>query len=332
MARTARRGFTLVELLVVITIIGILIGLLLPAISNTREAARRMDCSSRIKQLGLAATNYHSARRSFPPGYLAVVPPAAPALDNTDTNQYVGLIPYLLPYSEGNVVYKMIDPNMLKVDQMDQPWWADLSASNAAQTRIASLTCPSAPDMQPTKGKYAFLVYYEFPAGWADVGWATFGANPPNPADVQYYNQLGLTNYLGCAGWVGQNGDAFYDHYRGVFTVRSRVRISDIKDGASKTLLMGEGLGQLTYDESTGDYTKVTGSELWYGYTWMGCGALVTVGGLGDGTFYQFGSRHAGLVNFCFADGSVRTLAKEISADVLKSLSGIADSDSVTPP
>jgi len=332
MARFARRGFTLIELLVVITIIGILIGLLLPAISNTREAARRMDCSSRLKQLGLAATNYHSARRSFPPGFLAGVPAAPPPLDSTDHNQYVGLIPYLLPYAEGNVVYKMIDPNMLRVDKPDTFWWADPSTGNAAQTRIASLLCPSAPDMQPTKGKYAFLVYYEFPAGFADVGWATFDANPPNPDDVQYYNQLGMTNYLGCSGWCGQNGDPFFDHYRGVFTVRSRIRISDIKDGASKTLLMGEGVGQLTYDTTSGDPTKLTGSELWYGYSWMGCGALVTVGGLSDGVFYQFGSRHPGLVNLCFADGSVRALAKETTPNVLMSLSGIADGDPVSPP
>jgi prepilin-type N-terminal cleavage/methylation domain-containing protein len=314
MARLARRGFTLIELLVVITIIGILVGLLLPAISSTREAARRTDCQSRIRQIAMAALNYHSARRSFPPGFLGMVPTAKPDLNKR--LQWTGLMPFLLPYFENKMLDQRIGSVYRQVDRVDVgPWWTSDSEWATAQTRLGLLLCPSAPDARPTQGTFALVATY-FDPNTPSLIWvtATYFKNGDGG------EQLALTDYMGCAGAFGHVNNPYADRYQGVFYNRSKTTISSIRDGASKTLFFGEVVGN--YDAN--DYT--------IGFSWMGCGAMPTGGGLSDGSWDQFGSRHPGIVMFSTADGAVHPLAKEIDGDLLNSIAGINDGDPVAVP
>ena len=305
------RGFTLVELLVVIAITGILIALLLPAVQQSREAARRIDCSNKLKQLGLAALNYHNAHRMFPPGYLGVVPPVPIDVNNIN-DQYIGVIPFLLPYFENKSVYEIVDHTLLNVTQSLPPWWASDSTWNAAQYRLNDLLCPSTPVDDPPHDTTALLhTYFDASAIWLFV--PTF--TPPDNT------QLGLTHYVGCAGEYGVINLPYYDRYRGVFTNRSQTSIRQITDGTSKTLLFGEAIGNLN------------GGVLNVGFSWMGSGAMPTGWGLGEiAAWYQFSSQHPQTVTFCYADGSVHGVSKQIATDVLNSLGGISDGNAVNVP
>ena len=104
--RHHRRGFTLIEVLVVFAIIGILIGLLVPAVQKVRESANRMSCQNNLKQIGLAVHGYHDNKQKFPPGSNNGMPVPLTAPRTT----------YLLelyPYLEQETTYRRWDPNVL---------------------------------------------------------------------------------------------------------------------------------------------------------------------------------------------------------------------------
>ena len=137
------------------------------------------------------------------------------------------------------------------------------------------------------------------------------GARFPDAAG----NPLGRANYLGVAGAVGVTGNAQWDYWHGVFTNRSMNDFRSITDGTSNTLMFGESAGGVDSDQ---DPTL-------FAFAWFGCGSMGTAWGLQGELWYQFNSRHPGVVQFCTADGSVRGVHLEIDLETFKALSGIED-------
>ena len=137
---SSKKGFTLVELLVVIAIIGILVGLLLPAVQSAREAARRMQCTNNLKNLGLAQQNHHDAHKMFSPSCLDLRWKGA--LENGHTWDRLSWVTTTLPYIEQTALYELIVPFH---KQGGVPWGAG-PANNAASPygqNIPLLRCPS---------------------------------------------------------------------------------------------------------------------------------------------------------------------------------------------
>jgi prepilin-type N-terminal cleavage/methylation domain-containing protein/prepilin-type processing-associated H-X9-DG protein len=196
------RGFTLVEALVVIAILGILISLLLPAVQAARESARRLQCANHLKQLGLGLHHYVSAQGSFP---------GLGATPQTNFSVQARILPYLELPALGRAM-DFRQPLMLGGGGSAQ---VNPVQAVAAQTVVPILLCPS-------DGNHP-----EFP------GFLFFA--PPGGASAG-------TNYVVCGGsGTGTYYDLRYPS-DGMFWSKSGIRFKDLSDGASRTLMMSESL------------------------------------------------------------------------------------------
>ncbi len=303
-----RTAFTLVELLVVITIIGILIALLLPAVQAAREAARRMQCTNNLKQISLAMHNYHAAHGMLPFGArlrdsvspLQSVPNGGGTGTWVDDNSWYASI---LPYVEQTGVAELIDYDLL---------WTHSDNEPARKVKVALFGCPSDGLREQS---------------WSDPNFSMLRGN--------YVVNFGNTNY-------GQSDKSGVEFKGAPFSFRESARFADIRDGLSNTLMMAEVINPLS-TAIIGSFSTSKGGQQFT--TWLTpnsaapeectriCPAAENLNGISgchllaagwSMTFEQIlsaRSHHPGGVNASRGDGSVSFYSNAIDVNPWRALS-----------
>lgn len=209
-SKTGRSGFTLVELLVVIAIIGVLVALLLPAVQAAREAARRTSCGNNIRQLGLAAQNFHDTMGYLPPSRLA---------NNSANNQtnWMTWAVVILPYIE--------QANF--ADAWDLRKAYETHPEATTKQAVAAFFCPSrrAPNS---------VFSNDTPSGALSDYAACGGRGPNDGVNVNGVIHENATGAMTCARWTLNADKTQIVNWKGV------VSLSSITDGTSNTFLIGE--------------------------------------------------------------------------------------------
>ena len=318
----AARGWTLLELLVVLAVIGILLALLLCAVQAIRETARRAQCGNQIRQITTALANYETAWHCYPPGW------SAPAM-----TMWSG---FLLPYLEQNNLYETLD--------LQGPWNGSAAVTtdgNAAALAawIALLQCPSS-GLPPTQWD-GVMACVRTPCSYLACA---SGSNN---------RESGTLPWCGMNAWRDPQTGATYPASDGVFYLNSRTRPAEIVDGLSHTLLVGETLPDqnVQADDYAGNWQKVDhwfiGSSELFEYSALSefgsaenseClgSTACPINALDDPSLpmndreLSYGSRHVRGVNLGLADGQVRFVSSAIDRPVWQALGTRAARDSAT--
>ena len=284
MSRRKLSGFTLVELLVVIAIIGVLVGLLLPAVQSAREAARRMQCTNNMRQIGIAIHNYESAYKRLPAGWLSNGLSGEPGW---------GWAAVLLPFMEANNLHAQINFNLAIEEEVHEA---------ARQTVIASYLCPS--DIGDN--------IFEIAEGDGHHHDDDHGHDSPLDAEGEKLFPIAKSNYVGMFGTFELEDSPYRGD--GIFFGNSRIRMADITDGLSQTLMIGERGSRL-------------GASVWAGNIPEAAEPHARIVGVADhapndpvGHFEDFSSFHPAGVNFMRADTSVSFIANNFDQQIYQSL------------
>lgn len=215
-ALNARHAFTIIELLVVIAIISVLIALLLPAVQQARESARRSQCLNNMKQLGLAIHNFHDQKRRLP----SSIRPSA------SSTVRVGALTQLLPF---------IDEKNLWDNYSTAVNWSDVANRPVGQTRINSFQCPSSPrpdrldgnpDVIQSGGNSAFVAAANLFTATTDYA-ATIGVDPR--LEAVFTNASGVKEIKAGTGVLPKNKTGTF---------------ADVTDGLSNTIMLVESAGR----------------------------------------------------------------------------------------
>jgi prepilin-type N-terminal cleavage/methylation domain-containing protein/prepilin-type processing-associated H-X9-DG protein len=308
----SRAAFTLVELLVVIAIIGILVGLLLPAVQAAREAARRMQCSNNVKQLGLAFHNYHDTHRSFPINFAERTRPGfgggGPAISNTGKSWLQMILPQI---EQGNMFNRI---NFVAGLDPAAPNGFDPAAvtqnRQIANTVVSSFLCPSdgenedgrldgRSDSPQNLQEVWAVTNYKACAG-NNWGWGTFAYNHPSG------NNNGLNDGNGVL--CSNQADTF-----------RATKMGSVTDGTSNTFFIGEALPAWTrwnwwYNPNA--VTATCAIPLNY--------VIRVPRNIGNWpNNYSYASRHTGGGNFGLGDGSVRFVSENVDTFTYRAMASI---------